>query len=84
MTSFLHVNPVSITFSNFPCDDLPNGKGPMTFKLKSDADLGKLLSDIGAIAVKESTDSNGAYVASPSLNIFKEGVPYRLLFKPRY
>jgi len=71
-----------ITFSNFPCDDLPNGKGSMTFKLGSDADLSKLLSAIDAIAVKESVNGNGDCL--DTLDELKEGVPYFLIFKKRF
>ena len=76
--------PVSITFSNFPRDDFPNGTGSVKIKFSSDTDLRELLSGIGAVAVEESANSSGDIVASPSLSVLKEGVPYRFVFKPRY
>ena len=76
-------SPVPVIFSNFPCDDFPDGKGQMTITLNDDAALAKLLSDIDAVAVRERADGSGASFAPTSLNVLKRGVPYYLIFKQR-
>lgn len=74
-------NPVPVTFSNFPCDDFPDGKGQMTITLNDDAALAKLFSDIDAVAVCERADGSGATIAATSLNMLKPGVPYFILLE---
>lgn len=77
-------SPVPITFCNFPCDDFPDGKDQRTISIPNDAALVKLLSDIDAVAVSESPDGSGSLIVPTSLNAFKHGVPYFLIFKRRF